>query len=173
MQYADLYERLKRLDEDAALLYDDARRLRLTIVGGSALILLEVISRATLDVDALEASPELLKLMERYDINCRVQTYINNFPYNFEDRLKKVPIEGKKIDFYTASLEDIVIAKLFSAREVDRQDIISEKVLQNVDWNRLEHLAMAEDELKASVLNEKNYAEFLANYEEYVRRYRP
>lgn len=173
MQYADLYERLKRLDEDAALLYDDARRLRLTIVGGSALILLEVISRATLDVDALEASPELLKLMERYDINCRVQTYINNFPYNFEDRLKKVPIEGKKIDFYTASLEDIVIAKLFSAREVDRQDIISEKVLQNIDWNRLEHLAMAEDELKASVLNDKNYAEFLVNYEEYVRRYRP
>lgn len=173
MQYADLYERLKRLDEDAALLYDDARRLRLTIVGGSALILLEVISRATLDMDALEASPELLKLMERYDINCRVQTYINNFPYNFEDRLKKVPIEGKKIDFYTASLEDIVIAKLFSAREVDRQDIISEKVLQNIDWNRLEHLAMAEDELKASVLNDKNYAEFLVNYEEYVRRYRP
>ena len=173
MQYADLYERLKRLDEDAALLYDDAKRLRLTIVGGSALILLEVISRATLDVDALEASPELLKLMERYDINCRVQTYINNFPYNFEDRLKKVPIEGKKIDFYTASLEDIVIAKLFSEREVDRQDIISEKVLQNLDWNRLEHLAMAEDELKASVLNEKNYAEFSVNYEEYVRRYRP
>lgn len=173
MQYADLYERLKRLDEDAALLYDDARRLRLTIVGGSALILLEVISRATLDMDALEASPELLKLMERYDINCRVQTYINNFPYNFEDRLKKVPIEGKKIDFYTASLEDIVIAKLFSARGVDRQDIISEKVLQNIDWNQLEHLAMAEDELKASVLNDKNYAEFLVNYEEYVRRYRP
>lgn len=173
MQYADLYERLKRLDEDAALLYDDARRLRLTIVGGSALILLEVISRATLDMDALEASPELLKLMERYDINCRVQTYINNFPYNFEDRLKKVPIEGKKIDFYTASLEDIVIAKLFSVREVDRQDIISEKVLQNIDWNRLEHLAIAEDELKASVLNDKNYAEFLVNYEEYVRRYRP
>ena len=173
MQYADLYERLKRLDEDAALLYDDARRLRLTIVGGSALILLEVISRATLDMDALEASPELIKLMERYDINCRVQTYLNNFPYNFEDRLKKVPIEGKKIDFYTASLEDIVIAKLFSAREVDRQDIISEKVLRNIDWNRLEHLAMAEDELKANVLNDKNYAEFLVNYEEYVRRYRP
>lgn len=56
---------------------------------------------------------------------------------------------------------------------VDRQDIISEKVLQNIDWNRLEHLAMAEDELKASVLNDKNYAEFLVNYEEYVRRYRP
>ena len=80
MQYEDLNERLKRLDEDAALLYDDGRRFRLTIAGGSALILLEVISRATLDVDALEASPELLRLLERYDINCRVQTYINNFP---------------------------------------------------------------------------------------------
>ena len=34
----DLLERLARLDEDADLLFDDDRRFKLVIVGGSALI---------------------------------------------------------------------------------------------------------------------------------------
>ena len=50
----DLMERLARLDEDADLLFDDDRRFRMIIVGGSALILLETITRATLDIDALD-----------------------------------------------------------------------------------------------------------------------
>ena len=37
----DLLERLARLDEDADLMFDDDRRFRMVIVGGSALILLE------------------------------------------------------------------------------------------------------------------------------------
>lgn len=41
----DLIERLSRLDEDADLLFDDDRRFRMVIVGGSALILLETITR--------------------------------------------------------------------------------------------------------------------------------
>lgn len=171
MIYDELLDRLKRLDEDANLLFDDDRRLRLTIVGGSALILLEVIDRATLDIDAMQASSEILELLERYDINCRVQTYINNFPYNFEDRLVKLPINGKKIDFYSASLEDIVIAKLFSIRDTDRQDVLNPNVINSIDWELLDRLALNSNELKSSVLNEKDYEEFLINYKEYKRRY--
>ena len=55
----DLIERLKRVDEDASLLYDDDRRFRMVIVGGGALILLETISRATQDIDVLDASVEI------------------------------------------------------------------------------------------------------------------
>ena len=40
----ELLKRLERLDEDADLLFDDDRRFRMVIVGGSALILLETIS---------------------------------------------------------------------------------------------------------------------------------
>jgi len=46
-----------------------------------------------------------------------------NFLYNYEDRIKALPIESRKINFYTASLEDIVIAKLYSSRPSDIIDI--------------------------------------------------
>jgi hypothetical protein len=167
-----LLERLAQLDEDADLLFDDDRRFRLVIVGGSALILLETILRATHDIDALEASSEIVHLLERYDINTRVATFINNFPYNYEDRLVLLK-KGSRIDFYTASLEDIVVAKLYSARPSDRQDVIDPGVLNALDWEVLEHLALAEDEARASALNDRSYAEFKASYDEYVRRFRP
>ena len=118
----DLLERLARLDEEADLLFDDDRRFRMVIVGGSALILLETITRATHDIDALDVSPEIADLLEKYDINTRVGTFINNFPYNYDERL--------------------------------------------------EYLATAEDEAKASALNEFRYAEFLDSYRTYVRRWR-
>lgn len=168
----DLMARLARLDEDADLLFDDDRRFRMVIVGGSALILLETINRATHDIDALEVSPEILELLEKYDINTRVSTFINNFPYNYDERLVPVRLNGRRIDFYTASLEDIIVAKLYSGRATDVQDIIDPKVLQAVDWDRLEHLATAEDEAKASALNDFRYAEFLDSYYTYVGRWK-
>ena len=168
----DLIKRLERLDEDAYLLYPGEERYRLIIVGGSALILLEVISRSTLDIDAISASREIRGLLDRYDINCDVQTYINNFPYNYEDRLKPLPIRGRKVDFFTASLEDIVIAKLFSYRDTDRQDIITDTVIKALDWDLLDQIAKSDEEVKLNALNDRNYNDFLFNYEEYVRRYR-
>lgn len=169
----DLIERLRRLDEDADLIFDDDQRFRMVIVGGSALILLEAVSRATHDIDALDVSPQILGLLEKYDINTNVGTYINNFPYNYDDRLVPIPVGGHRIDFYTASLEDIVIAKLCSYRETDVQDIISDGVLKALDWDKLEHLATAEDEAKASALNSFRYADFKASYDEYVERWKP
>lgn len=168
----DLLERLTRLDEDADLLFDDDRRFRMVIVGGSALILLETIMRATHDIDALEVSPEISELLEKYDINTRVSTFINNFPYNYDLRLVPVRLNGRRIDFYTASLEDIVIAKLYSNRPTDVQDLIDPDVLRAIDWDRLEYLATAEDEARASALNDFRYAEFLDSYRTYVRRWK-
>ena len=173
MMRDDLIQRLKDLDEEASLLFGEAERLHMVIVGGGALILMELLSRATHDIDVLDSSRKLHSLMESYDINTRVQTYINNFPYNYEDRLKPLPIRGRKIDFFTASLEDIVIAKLFSYRDTDRQDIITDAVIKALNWDLLEQIAKTDDEVKLNALNERNYNDFLFNYEEYVRRYRP
>jgi len=173
MLRADLLERLERLDEDASLMFDGDDRFHLVIVGGSALILLERISRATHDVDAISASREILDLLEKYDINCRVQTYINNFPYNYEDRLVPLHNGGRRIDFYCVSLEDIVIAKLYSSRSTDAQDVANEKVIEAIDWKLLEKLAINEDEARASALNDRCYADFKANYKDYVRRFCP
>lgn len=167
-----LWERLRRLDEDAELMYGGGKRFCLVIVGGGALILLKYISRATHDIDALYASGELRELMEKYDINGSVQTYINNFPYNYEDRL--VPLfQGQIIDFFTASLEDIVVAKLYSFRDTDRRDIENPAVLNALDWELLDRLAKDNNEARASALNERNYSEFRQSYADYVKEHRP
>ena len=155
MMRDDLIQRLKDLDEEASLLFGEAERLHMVIVGGGALILMELLPRSTHDIDVLDSSRKLHSLMESYDINTRVQTYINNFPYNYEDRLVPLhDIQGKIIDFYTASLEDIVIAKLYSYRGVDHEDITDPNVLRSIDWVHLHELAVAEDETKRSALND-------------------
>ena len=172
MSREELIERLMRLDEDADLTFDNGERLHLIIVGGGALILQEYISRATHDIDAIEVSRELRGLMERYDINAQVNAYINNFPYNYEDRI--VPLlEGRIIDFYTASLEDIVVAKLYSYRDSDLLDVESPAVLAALDWELLEHLSTDESEARASALNERSYEQFLHNYNKYVKEHKP
>ena len=167
----ELMERLTRLDEDADLMFETDERFHLVIVGGGALILQRYIARATHDVDAISFSAKLISLLEKYDINSRVRAYENNFPYNYEDRL--IPLfQGRKIDFFTASLEDIVIAKLYSIRPVDKSDIEADEILKILDWELLEKLALHKDEAKASALNERAYSNFKANYDEYAGKYR-
>jgi hypothetical protein len=166
----ELMERLKRLDEDADLIYGATPgRLVCVIVGGGALILMDYIARATMDIDVIQHSPQLNKLFNKYDFNCMVQAYICNFPYNFEDRFEKVDIETKIIDFYTASLEDIVVAKLCSYRETDAHDVAQPSVLQHIDWEKLDQLA---EEERLSALNEYNYNDFKIRYQEYIERFR-
>lgn len=173
MDQRDILERLDRLDMEAFTTIKTPHMYRMIIVGGSGLVLLGVISRATQDIDALEASPEIRHLLEKYDANLRVSTYVNNFPYNFEDRLVPLSVGGRKVLFYICSLEDIVIAKLYSSRDRDRQDLLSENVLKDLDWERLKHLALDEDEARASAINERRYKDFLYDYTEFVRRYGP
>jgi len=168
----DLMDRLIKLDINAALLFDNNERLRLVIAGGGALILQQYIVRYTGDMDAISASPVLLSLLKEYNINCAVQTFINNFPYNFEDRLVLL-FSGRKIDFFTASLEDIVIAKLYSIRPVDQGDVELDDIVNALDWDLLDRLATDEDEARASALNDRNYADFHANYIKYRKRFAP
>ena len=165
-----LLERIKYLDRDAFLKYDNEGKFHVVLVGGGALILMGYIARSTHDLDVIRAAKELHELFEKYDMNCRVLAHENSFPYNFEDRLKPL-WSGKKIDFYTASLEDIVIAKLCADRPQDKQDLIA--VAPFVDWKALETFALDENEAKASALNDRNYSDFLYTYSEYKRRFHP
>ncbi len=162
-------ERLERLDEDADLLFEDERKFNMVIVGGSALLLLETITRATRDIDVLDVDFDVRSLLSKYDINMQVGTYINNFPYNYDKRLVLIK-KGRKINFYTASLEDIIIAKLYSFRDKDLQDITDKKVLAAVDWEKLKHFAA--EEARDSALNERSYNEFLFSYKNYVERWK-
>lgn len=61
---------------------------------------------------------------------------------------------------------------MYSGRATDIQDILDPRVLKQINWDRLEYLATAEDEAMASALNEFRYAEFLDSYRTNVRRWR-
>lgn len=65
------------------MLFVGDERFRPVIVGGGALVLMVCLSRATHDIDVLNASGRIRGLLEKYDMNCDVQTHINNFPYNY------------------------------------------------------------------------------------------
>lgn len=175
MRREDLLQKLRDFDEEVNLTFGDALTLRVVIVGGGALVLMDVIPRMTHDIDVLGTmSSDITAIMQSYDINGRVNAYSHNFPYNYEDRLVPVrEVHGKSTQFYTAALEDIVISKLCSNRDTDHADITSPHVLEMIDWDLLHHLAIAEDELKVSCLNDLRYREFLSAFQEYERRYRP
>ncbi len=169
----DLVDRLYRLDEDADLLLDTQDRYRMIIVGGSAMILLGKLSRATHDIDVISVPQALFELLAKYDINARAEAYIFNFPYNYEDRLIPLPFNTLKIDFFTPCLEDLVIAKLCSNRDTDLADVESSNVRESLNWDFLDYLAHDENEAKASAMNDRCYEEFLVRYENYVRRWHP
>jgi hypothetical protein len=168
----ELITRLKEMDTEVQLSFKGSERYQVIIVGSSALILLGLIEKKTMDIDTIHVSEKLYPFLEKYDINTRAETYINCIPMNFEDRITHFH-KGRLIDFYVLSLEDIVVAKLCAARQEDKEDIISKDVLKNIDWELLEYLATDDDELKAASLNERNYKDFLYDYSEYVRRYKP
>lgn len=173
MLQEELMERLLRLDEDASLLFGTSPRCRIIIVGGSALILMGRLSRATHNLDALSVPAQLMGLLERYDINTAAEAYINNFPYNYEDRLLPISLPTKLIDYFTPCLEDMVVAKLCSNRDTDLHDIELPSVREHINWNLLEHLALDENEAHASALNDRCYEEFLFHYRNYAERWKP
>lgn len=97
-------------------------------------MLQDYLIRSTFDIDALEVSRGIYTLLDKYDINCRVNAYVCNFPHNFQDRMLKLKVGGRRIDIFTASLEDIVISKLYSIRPQDIQDIENVNIWDNLNW---------------------------------------
>ena len=166
----DILNRMKALDQHANLEFDDSARFHVIIVGGGALILHEYISRSTDDIDVLEADRRLHSLLSLYDMNGDVNAHIFSFPYNYEDRAKLV-WSGEKIDYFTASLEDLVISKICGSRDRDLEDLA--ELSGNIDWSLLDELANDEDELRLISMSDRGYLDFKACYENFERKYRP
>lgn len=173
LSHDDLTKRLQLLDEEINLrYYNSSKRFELLIAGGSGLALLNMIARSTYDIDALNASREIVDYLEKYDINCRIRVFEDLFPYNYADRRIKLDLPSKRIDFYIVSLEDIVVSKLFAERDTDIRDITSPKVIQNVKWDLLQSIVNDPDEIAPNTPNEYRYRFFLQNYRYYVERYK-
>ncbi len=163
----NIIDRLLMLDEEVSLaLDDDNTYYEMVIVGGGALVLIDKLTRATQDIDTIRCAEEIKPFLEKYDINSNVVAYVNNFVFDYLDRCIPVDIPTKKIKFYTASLEDIVISKLCSERPKDKVDIHNFEIIKALDWNMLDKLVKSED-FKDNFLNEHNYKMFLFNYRDY------
>jgi len=166
----ELLERLEQLDTDATLLFDNEDKYYVYISGGCALILAGYTSRATSDIDVIDASRVLYSLFSKYQMNGHIAAFINSFPFNFEDRVELI-LKGEKIDFYSVSLEDVVISKLCAFRPSDKDDL--KAVAKYVNWDKLELLATNEDELRTLKMNDSHYLFFTHAYNEYVEEYKP
>jgi hypothetical protein len=168
MDYLEVVDRLKRVDEDLSLMYDNIE-FECIIVGGSALILMECIPRATHDIDILSIyNPEVMKIFEKYDFNSQVFAYEDNFPYNYKDRIEKIDINTKVVFYYRASLEDMVISKLCAYRPTDQRDITEKMLVDKINWDLLEELSI---ELKTT-LSDYRYQNFKFIYNQYVDMYK-
>lgn len=143
MKLDDIKDRLLRLDEDAYLLFGENIKFKCYIVGGGALMIMGYITRATHDIDVLQAVPNMLQeLFAKYDMNCSVKAYMNNFADGYEERAERICLDTQSISFYTLSLEDLVISKLCTdGRDKDYKDIESDKIVNAINWERLEELA--------------------------------
>jgi hypothetical protein len=167
MDAQNLLEQLVAFDKAVALELP-GQRFRVIIVGGCALVLLGYLDRATYDIDALSFPPALTRLMSSFDINGRVASYSDQFAYNLEDRMVRLDIPTKAVEFFVASLEDLVASKLYSDRDIDQADIRRPEILSVLDWAKLAEVI---DDMKGSMLIERRYNDMLSNYREYREEY--
>lgn len=136
MDREDILNRLKSLDMRADVRIKDNKRYSCIIVGGGALMLLGFSMRVTDDVDVLKSDlpKELFSVMNELDINTNVSAYNSCFPWDYFSRAQLVDLDTEKIDFYTISIEDLVISKIAAHREKDLFDIMNENVIARLDF---------------------------------------
>jgi len=166
----ELRKRLESLDADATLLFHDESKYHVFIAGGGALILMDYTSRATSDIDVINATKALYELFGKYQMNCHIAAHINSFLFNYEDRVELI-WNGEKIDFYTVSLEDIVVSKLCAGRPPDWDDL--KVVAKHIDWEKLKILISDEDEMRTLKMSSRQYSEFKYAYERYAEEFKP
>lgn len=129
---------------------------------------------ATRDLDVLNAEDVAKEAMQHYpNMNMASAIWTCTLPFNFEDRIEQVPLKLRVLRVFTPSLEDLVVMKLYAGRAKDMEDISSPAVLGAIEWGTLDRLVNDPDEAPASALNERNWKDLKANYEDYLRRCKP
>lgn len=168
----DLIEILLGIDEEASLTLGDVpHKSTIVIVGGAAFLLRDLTTRkVTHDIDILGIDDELKAIINSYpEINQSVSAYIDQIPYNFEDRLVELGLKTTSVRFVVPSLEDLIIMKLYAQRPNDIQDIESVAKANLINWNLLEHLVYSEDEAKASTNIKRRYDEMVDAFERFKK----
>lgn len=165
MDKQELVRRMLELDSIINSIYPDMI-FDCVIVGGGALLIKNIITRGTLDVDVLEVSTEVEELFAGFDFNTRVKAVLDCFPYNYEDRLELVNLPTKSIRYFTPSIEDLIVSKLYAYRGKDIEDL--EKIKESKKFN-VELLAKVVIEAKESAVTNRRYLEMVDLYKNFFK----
>lgn len=168
-----LIQNLLDFDRDAYLEFGTNNNVKYEcyIVGGGAMLLLNLIPRATHDIDVLRITEtKLIDLMKYYDMNMNVTAHIGCFPDGYSDRAEKLDLDTKIVDFYVLSIEDIVVSKLASGRDKDIEDIHHDTVIKMIDWNKLDELVELAIEGMISDYDAKELADFYEDYKKECKK---
>ena len=160
MNRLELEQRMMELDSITLDLYP-SMSFECVIVGGSALLIRNIITRGTLDVDVLEVSKEVEELFTSFNFNTRVKAVLDCFSYHYADRLELVDIETKSIQYYTPSIEDLIVSKLYAYRAKDIEDLEKIKKSKKYDQITLDKIVK---EARLSAITERRYLEMVELY---------
>lgn len=163
MNKHELFSRMVELDNIVSDLYPNMT-FECVIVGGGALLIKNIITRGTLDVDVLEVSKEVEELFAGFDFNTRVKAVLDCFPNNFEDRLEIVNLQTKSIRYYTPSIEDLIVSKLYAYRPKDIEDLKKIKESNQYDKKILDKVII---EANGSAVTKRRYLEMVALYQRF------
>lgn len=105
------------------------------VAGGCAMILNGWSSRRyTDDIDVLDYDRDMNDVLREFpQVNGNVNAYSDQIPYNYEDRLREIPIDTSAVSVLTPSLEDLVVMKLYAWRGKDVDDLTSSGTLECID----------------------------------------
>ena len=172
MNKEDLFSRLLAFDRDAYLTYGSTKlKYECYIVGGGAMLIMGLIPRTTHDIDVLQCTAyELISLMPKYDMNMNVTAHIGCFADDYSSRANKINLETKLIDFYTLSLEDLIVSKLASGRDKDFEDIRQPNVLSKINWTILDELIDLAIEGMTSDYSARELRDFYNDYKEEFKK---
>ena len=158
-----IVSRLEQLDFDLLSIVPDGKRVEITIVGGSALMMLGLVgnARATTDIDVMESEKLVDDFLGRYDMNQLVSTFLYRLPENWSLRKQKIPFDGIVLDVYAPSNEDLVILKLEAYRETDQKDLREMIINGEVDFEKLQEIVGDDAELRVSFDDDSEWEMFL------------
>jgi len=164
----DIIKRFKQLDDDLLAIAGDKKRIDITIVGGSALLLLDLVgdARVTTDIDVMEVDVLAESLIERYNMNRHVETFRYHMPENWVERRQKIPFQGEVIDIYAPSNEDLAALKLGAYREVDRKDLCDMVESGELDITKLQEIIDNIVELRVNYDDDSEWELFILRFNE-------
>ncbi len=180
MNREELIAKLRRIDETIYFSSlknegDEIQKASLVIVGGSALLLQNLLQKPTTkDVDILSVESRIVEnILDDPDFNLGCQAYSLCIPYCFDKRLIEIPLKLKTFKVFTLSLEDLAVMKLYRWEDSDKRDLTSAAFLEQLDCNLLDRLINDPNEAAASRIavpeNDREFKNLLFNYAEYKK----